>query len=142
MHLTIINGPNLNLLGIREPEIYGTQDFLKYLDSLRNKFSSIKFSYHQSNVEGVLVDKLQQASLDSDGIILNAGAYSHTSLALADAISAIKTSVIEVHISNIHSREAFRKDSLIASHSIGSVSGFGLGSYELAVYYFFKLAGK
>lgn len=139
MKLIIINGPNLNLLGVREPSIYGNQSFEQYLNNeLRKKFPSVSIEYFQSNVEGEIINKLHEAGFSYDGIILNAGGYTHTSVAIADAISAIKTPVIEVHISNIYAREEFRHRSLIAGKCKGSISGFGLDSYRLAVESFIK----
>ncbi|WMX16679.1 MULTISPECIES: type II 3-dehydroquinate dehydratase [unclassified Aureispira] len=135
MKILIINGPNLNLLGKREPEIYGTTTFDGYLATLRKLFPQLELSYYQSNVEGHLIDKLHEVGFDWDGIILNAGAYTHTSLALGDAIAAIKTPVVEVHISNVFAREKVRHHSFIAPNCIGSISGFGLRSYELALRY-------
>jgi len=133
MKLIIINGPNLNLLGVREPSVYGNQSFVDYLETLRKKFPEVQLDYYQSNVEGELINKLHEVGFTLDGIILNAGGYTHTSVAIADAISAIKTPVIEVHISNIFAREEFRHNSLIAGKCKGSISGFGLDSYRLAV---------
>ncbi|NPA36095.1 MAG: type II 3-dehydroquinate dehydratase [Chlorobi bacterium] len=134
MNILIINGPNLNLLGIREKNIYGNTDFDTYLDRLKTEFSNIDISYFQSNNEGELITAIQNYGFGkTDGIILNAGAYTHTSLAIADAISAISTPVIEVHISNIFKREQVRHHSFIAPVCIGSVSGFGLDSYRLAI---------
>jgi len=133
MKILIINGPNLNLLGKREPEVYGTATFEDYFEELKQQFPLIEFYYYQSNVEGFLIDKLHEAGFDFDGIILNAGAYTHTSLALADAIAGIKTPVTEVHISNVFAREEIRHHSFIAANCVGSISGFGLRSYELAV---------
>lgn len=133
MKLIIINGPNLNLLGVREPSVYGTQGFSEYLETLRKKFPAIQIDYFQSNVEGELINKLHEVGFSYDGIILNAGGYTHTSVAITDAISAIKSPVIEVHISNIYAREKFRHNSLIAGKCKGSISGFGLNSYRLAV---------
>ena len=133
MKLIIINGPNLNLLGIREKGIYGSQSFDQYFKSLQDKFSSIEIVYFQSNSEGDLIDKIHEVGFSYDGIILNAGAYTHTSIALADAISAITTTVIEVHISNIYKRESFRHHSHIAPVCKGSIAGFGLDSYRLAI---------
>jgi len=138
MKLIIINGPNLNLLGVREPSVYGNQSFAQYLEELKSKFSSFQIDYFQSNVEGELINKLHEVGFSYDGIILNAGGYTHTSVAIADAISAIKTSVIEVHISNIYAREEFRHNSLMAGKCKGSISGFGLDSYLLAVESFLK----
>ncbi len=133
MNILIINGPNLNLLGKREPGIYGNSSFESYFEELKKKYPQVNFEYYQSNVEGFLIDKLHEKGFSADGIILNAGAYTHTSLALADAIRAIKTPVIEVHISNVHSRESIRHTSMIAPACLGSISGFGMDSYRLAV---------
>ena len=134
MKIGIINGPNLNLLGNREPSIYGKITFENFLNDLSNTFNHINIDYFQSNHEGFLIDKLHEWGFDYDGIILNAGAYTHTSIALADAIKAINTPVVEVHISNIHNRESFRNKSFIAPVASGSISGFGLNSYKLALY--------
>ena len=131
----IINGPNLNLIGSRESDIYGSKDFETYLKELRQLFPSIKIDYFQSNVEGLLIDELQRCDGKYEGIILNAGAYTHTSFAIRDAIAAIKTAVVEVHISNIMNREEFREKSLISAVCAGIISGFGLASYELALHY-------
>lgn len=136
MKITIINGPNLNLLGAREKSIYGEQSFEDYFKILQEKFPAIDFEYFQSNVEGELINEIQRVGFSADGIILNAGGYTHTSVAIADAISAVKTPVIEVHISNIFARESFRHVSLIAPNCVGSISGFGLDGYRLAVSYF------
>lgn len=133
MKLIIINGPNLNLLGAREPSIYGKLPFDEYLGELKKKYSTIIIEYYQSNVEGEIINKLQEIGFTYDGIILNAGGYTHTSVAIADCIAAITTPVIEVHISNIYAREEFRQKSLIAPKCKGSISGFGLVSYELAI---------
>ena len=133
MKLIILNGPNLNLLGVREPSVYGNKSFADYLEDLKKKFPKATLDYFQSNVEGELINKLHEVGFSYDGIILNAGGYTHTSVAIADAISAIKTPVIEVHISNIYAREEFRHHSLIAGKCKGSISGFGLDSYRLAV---------
>jgi 3-dehydroquinate dehydratase II len=138
MKLIIINGPNLNLLGVREPTVYGNQTFVDYFETLKKKFPSTQIDYFQSNVEGELINKLHEVGFTFDGIILNAGGYTHTSVAIADAISAIKTPVIEVHISNIFAREEFRHNSLVAGKCKGSISGFGLDSYRLAVESLFK----
>ena len=132
MKITIINGPNLNLLGSRETDIYGDQNFDSFFKSLKSKYPEIDLDYHQSNIEGELINIIQD-SRESDGIIINAAAYTHTSVGIADAIAAIKTPVIEVHISNIHSREEFRHNSLISKNVKGIVCGFGLQSYELAL---------
>jgi len=136
MKIAIINGPNLNLLGKREPEIYGHTDLEAIYESLQKKFPHIHFTFYQSNVEGELINVLQEVGFSVDGILLNAGAYTHTSLALADAIAAISSPVIEVHLSNIFSREDYRHSSFIGAKCIGSISGFGAKSYELAVGYF------
>lgn len=140
MKLAIINGPNLNLLGKREKEIYGQTGFEEYLKELQAKFTKVEFTYYQSNIEGELINKIHEYGASCDGIILNAGGYTHTSVALADAVAAINTPVIEVHISNIFSRENHRHISYIGAKCIGSISGFGLQSYELAVQSF--LNGK
>jgi 3-dehydroquinate dehydratase-2 len=137
MNLIIINGPNLNLLGKREPEIYGNASFENYFLSLQEKFKAAHLHYFQSNIEGELIDKLHEIGFSYDGIILNAGAYTHTSIAIADAIKAISTPVIEVHISNTFAREAFRHQSYIAPNARGIIIGFGLKSYELAIQSFF-----
>ncbi len=131
--ILIINGPNLNLLGKREPEVYGTLTFETYFQSLQNKFSEFELSYYQSNTEGFLIDKIHEVGFSFDGIVLNAGAYTHTSIAIADAIRAIKTPVIEVHISNVHSREEFRHHSFLSAACKACVVGFGLDSYRLAL---------
>jgi 3-dehydroquinate dehydratase-2 len=133
MNLIIINGPNLNLLGKREPEIYGSASFEDYFLSLQEKFKVVKLHYFQSNTEGALIDKLHEIGFSYDGIILNAGAYTHTSIAIADAIKAISTPVIEVHISNTFARETFRHQSFIAPNASGIIIGFGLKSYDLAI---------
>ncbi|WP_299134134.1 type II 3-dehydroquinate dehydratase [uncultured Tenacibaculum sp.] len=129
----IINGPNLNLLGKREPTIYGDNSFDEFYESLQKKFTSLNLSYYQSNIEGELINKLHKVGFDYDGIILNAAAYTHTSVAIADAIKAINTPVIEVHISNVYSREEFRHKSYLAPNVKGIITGFGLQSYELAI---------
>ena len=133
MKIIIINGPNLNLLGKREPEIYGANSFDDYFKVLQNKFSSIDLSYFQSNIEGEIIDKLHEVGFNYDGIILNAAAYTHTSVGIGDAVKAIETPVVEVHISNIHAREEFRHQSYIAANAKGVIVGFGLKSYELAI---------
>ena len=133
MNITIINGPNLNLLGKREPEVYGSKTFEAYFDELKSRYPEITFEYFQSNVEGELINKLHEDGFKADGIILNAGGYTHTSVAIADAVAAIKSPVIEVHISNIHAREEYRHNSLIAKNCKGVITGFGLDSYRLAV---------
>ncbi|MFC6859747.1 type II 3-dehydroquinate dehydratase [Zunongwangia sp. SCSIO 43204] len=133
MKLLIINGPNLNLLGTREPEIYGNQTFKEYFNDLQKKFDSVELSYYQSNIEGELIDMLHDARKEFDGVILNAAAYTHTSVAIADAIKAIETPVIEVHISNTHARESFRHKSFLSPVVKGVILGFGLKSYDLAI---------
>lgn len=138
MKIAIINGPNLNLLGKRETDIYGNQPFEKYLDELKSKYPKVSFSYFQSNVEGELINELQRVGFDHDGIILNPGGYTHTSVAIGDAIAAVKCPVIEVHISNVHAREDFRKLSHVSGKSVGSIFGLGLKSYELALQWFMK----
>lgn len=138
MQIHILNGPNLNLLGIREPETYGHEGFEAYLATLRAAFPSVQIHYYQSNIEGALIDKLHEIGFSADGILLNAGGYTHTSVALRDAVAAITTPVVEVHISNIHAREAFRHTSLLAAVCRGSISGFGLRGYELGLHFFVK----
>lgn len=132
MNILILNGPNLNLLGKREPSVYGYLSFEIFFNGLKEKYPEIHFTYYQSNAEGELIDKIQEYGFIADGIILNAGAYTHTSIAIADAIRAVPAPVIEVHISNIHARETFRHTSVIAGAVRGSVIGFGLDSYRLA----------
>ena len=129
----IINGPNLNLLGTREPEIYGSLSFTEFLEELKEKYNSITLDYFQSNIEGELIDKLHETGFSYDGIILNAAAYTHTSVGIGDAVKAIDTPVVEIHISNIHSREDFRHTSYIAGNAKGVIFGFGLKGYDLAV---------
>lgn len=133
MQLLIINGPNLNLLGKRELNIYGSTSFEEYLATLKQAFPTVEISYFQSNIEGEIIDKLHEAGFSYNGIILNAGAYTHTSIAIADAIASIKTPVIEVHISNVFAREKYRHHSFISKHCAGVIVGFGLSSYWLAV---------
>jgi len=133
MKIQIINGPNLNLLGVREPGIYGSLPFEDYLKELIKRYPEIEIAYFQSNKEGELIDKLHEVGFSFDGIVLNAGAYTHTSLALHDAIKSISTSVIEVHISNIHARESFRHKSALAGACKGVIAGFGYDSYRLAI---------
>ena len=133
MKILIVNGPNLNLLGRREPGIYGQTSFDDYLPQLRQRYPDVQIDYFQSNVEGVLIDKLQQEGFSCDGIVLNAGAYTHTSIALHDCIRSLKAPVIEVHISNVHQREEFRHHSMISSACHGVICGFGLDSYRLAI---------
>ncbi|MGI8893213.1 MAG: type II 3-dehydroquinate dehydratase [Bacteroidia bacterium] len=129
----IINGPNLNLIGKREPEIYGTLSFEEYFEQLKKDFSEIKIEYFQSNIEGEIINQIQKTGFDYDYIILNAGGYTHTSVAIGDAVAAIKTPVVEVHISNIFAREEFRHQSFISKWSRGVICGFGLHSYRLAL---------
>lgn len=138
MKLIIINGPNLNLLGKRETDIYGNQKFEDYLVTLKEKFADVDISYFQSNHEGELIDKLHETGYSYDGIIVNLAGYTHTSVALADAIAAIKTPVVEVHISNIHAREDFRHKTYTGAKAVGIISGLGLKGYELAISYFKK----
>ena len=133
MHLLILNGPNLNLLGQREPEVYGHQNFDSYFEELKLQFSTIQLDYFQSNVEGEIINKLQEVGFSYDGIILNAGAYTHTSVAISDCVKAIKSPVVEVHISNTFSRETFRHQSYISPNAKGVIIGFGLKSYSLAI---------
>lgn len=133
MKILILNGPNLNLLGVREPGIYGAQSFESYLTTLRNAFPDVEMEYFQSNIEGEMIDKMQEVGFSYDGIVLNAGAYTHTSVALHDCIRAITCPVIEVHISNVHTREEFRHRSMISAACKGVICGFGLDSYRLAV---------
>jgi len=133
MTIQIINGPNLNLLGVREPDIYGSMSFDDFLPRLRACFPDVQIDYFQSNIEGELIDKLQAVGFQCDGIVLNAAAYTHTSIALADCIRAISAPVVEVHISNVHQREDFRHQSMIAAACRGVICGFGLDSYRLAI---------
>ena len=133
MTIQIINGPNLNLLGVREPSVYGSTSFDDFLPRLRACFPDVQIDYFQSNIEGELIDKLQAVGFQCDGIVLNAAAYTHTSIALADCIRAISAPVVEVHISNVHQREAFRHQSMIATACRGVICGFGLDSYRLAI---------
>ncbi|KOY52726.1 3-dehydroquinate dehydratase [Polaribacter dokdonensis DSW-5] len=133
MKLIIINGPNLNLLGKREPEIYGSQTFEEYFRTLQMKFDSVELTYFQSNIEGEIIDKLHEVGFNYDGIILNAAAYTHTSVGIGDAVKGIETPVVELHISNVHAREDFRHKSFIAPAAKGVLFGFGLKGYELAI---------
>ena len=133
MRIEIINGPNLNLLGVREPEIYGHSSFDAYLEDLRRRYPSVDLGYYQSNVEGELINRIQEVGFAYDGIILNAGAYTHTSIALHDAIRGIAVPVIEVHLSNVHQRETFRHQSVISAACRGVICGFGMQSYRLAI---------
>ena len=133
MKIQIINGPNLNLLGTREPGIYGSSTFETYLEQLRKTFPEVEIEYYQSNVEGELINRLQEVGFSYDGIVLNAGAYTHTSIALQDCIRSLKTPVVEIHISNVHKREEFRHHSYISCACIGVICGFGMDSYRLAI---------
>ncbi len=133
MRITIINGPNLNLLGTREPEVYGNQSFENYLESLSRRYPQVSIDYFQSNIEGEIIDQIQSCDQQSDGIILNAAAYTHTSVAIGDAVKAVSVDVVEVHISNTFSRESIRHQSYIAANAKGVVIGFGLAGYELAL---------
>ncbi|THU40002.1 type II 3-dehydroquinate dehydratase [Niastella caeni] len=139
MKIAIINGPNLNLLGKREPGIYGSTSFEDYLGTLKSKYPQVHIHYYQSNVEGELINELQRVGFDYDGIIMNPGGYTHTSVAIGDAIAGIKTPVVEVHISNVHAREEFRKLSHVSGKSAGSIIGLGLKGYELALQYLISL---
>ena len=136
MRIAIINGPNLNLLGTREPDVYGSKTFEQYFKELQQLFPAVEFDYFQSNVEGELINQLQKVGFSYDGIIINPGGYTHTSVAIGDAIAAITTPVIEVHISNVHAREDFRKLSHVSAKAKGTIMGLGLKGYELAVRYF------
>jgi 3-dehydroquinate dehydratase-2 len=136
MNIIIINGPNLNLLGVREPEIYGGETFEDFFERLQLDFPGVCLHYFQSNAEGAIIDKLHEVGFRFDGIILNAGAYTHTSIAIADAVAAINTPVIEVHISNVFAREPFRHHSYLAKYCTGSIAGLGLQGYALALAYF------
>ena len=138
MKIAILNGPNLNLLGRRETDIYGNMPFEVFMEKLHEKFPHIHFSYFQSNIEGELINELQRVGFDHDGIILNPGGYTHTSVAIGDAVVAIKTPVIEVHISNVNAREDFRKISHVSGKAAGSIIGLGLKGYELAIEYFIQ----
>ena len=133
MHIEIINGPNLNLLGVREPGIYGSSSFESFLPQLRQRYPDVEIGYYQSNIEGELINHMQKVGFTCDGIILNAGAYTHTSVALHDCIRSLKAPVVEVHISNVHQREEFRHHSMISSACKGVICGFGLNSYRLAL---------
>ncbi|GMQ26003.1 type II 3-dehydroquinate dehydratase [Algoriphagus sp. oki45] len=136
MKIQIINGPNLNLLGKREPEIYGSETFEDYFEGLKRRFPQIELHYFQSNVEGELINKIQEVGFDFDAILLNAGGYTHTSVAISDAIAGVTTPVLEVHISNIYKREEFRHKSIISKSCVGMIAGLGLKGYELGVQYF------
>ena len=131
--IQIINGPNLNLLGKREPTVYGDASFEGYLERLRERYPQCEISYYQSNIEGEMINKIHEIGFTYDGIVLNAGAYTHTSIALRDAIKAVTTPVVEVHISNVHARESFRHVSMISAVCVGVIAGFGLDSYRLAI---------
>ena len=133
MRIQIINGPNLNLLGVREPEIYGKRAWEDYLKELRNRYHDVRIDYFQSNLEGEIINMIQEVGFDRDGIVLNAGAYTHTSSAIRDAIKSVSTPTVEVHISNVHQREEFRRHSVISPACMGVICGFGLDSYTLAV---------
>ncbi len=142
MKIAIINGPNLNLLGKREPGIYGNQSFEDFYTKLQQQYKQVSFTYFQSNIEGELINELQRAGFDSDGIILNPGGYTHTSVAIGDAIASIKAPVVEVHISNVHAREEFRKISHVSAKAAGSIIGLGMKGYELGVQYLLSLSAK
>ncbi|NCO62958.1 MAG: type II 3-dehydroquinate dehydratase [Flavobacteriales bacterium] len=138
--LIIINGPNLNLLGKREPAIYGSLSFTEFLDKIKTKYPNVEIDYFQSNIEGLIIDKLHEVGFTYDGIIINAGAYTHTSIGIGDAVKAIETPVVEVHISNTFGREEFRHQSFISANAKGVILGFGLQSYELAIQSFISFA--
>jgi 3-dehydroquinate dehydratase-2 len=140
MTIAIINGPNLNLLGKREPAVYGAVSFDVFLVTLRERFSNVTLTYYQSNVEGELINEIQRAGFACDGIILNPGGYTHTSVAIGDAVAAIKAPVIEVHISNVHAREAFRQHSYVSPKAAGTISGLGLEGYALALQWLTRTA--
>ena len=133
MRIQIINGPNLNLLGVREPEIYGKRAWADYLKDLRTRFPQVRIDYYQSNLEGEIINKIQEVGFDRDGIVLNAGAYTHTSVAILDALKSVSTPAVEVHITNVHHREDFRRKSLISPGCLCVIMGFGLDSYRLAI---------
>jgi 3-dehydroquinate dehydratase-2 len=137
-NISIINGPNLNLLGKREPGIYGTQDFDSFFTDLQKEFPNVSFTYFQSNVEGELINELQRVGFDVDGIVFNPGGYTHTSVAIGDAVAAISSKVIEVHISNVFARESFRQHSFVSPHALGIISGLGLHGYILAIQHLLK----
>ncbi|MFM2117569.1 MAG: type 3-dehydroquinate dehydratase [Bacteroidota bacterium] len=140
MKIAILNGPNLNLLGKREPALYGHQSFEDFFSALTSRYPSVIFSYFQSNVEGELINELHRVGFDYDGIIFNPGGYTHTSVAIGDAIAAIRTPVVEVHISNVHAREDFRRHSFVSPHAAGVLAGLGLQGYELALQWFLNRA--
>ncbi|HEY0053927.1 MAG TPA: type II 3-dehydroquinate dehydratase [Pedobacter sp.] len=142
MKIQIINGPNLNLLGTREKSIYGESGFEPFLKELSSKYPAVEFSYYQSNVEGELINKLHEVGFTFDGVIMNAGAYTHTSIGISDAIAGINTPVVEVHISNVYAREEYRHVSLMAKNCKGIITGFGLKSYELALLTFYNTTGS
>lgn len=133
MKIQIINGPNLNLLGMREPDVYGSRSFNHYLEVLKDAFPDVELLYFQSNIEGEIINKIHETGFDYNGIVLNAGGYTHTSVAIRDAIKSVKTPVVEVHISNVHAREEFRHQSMISAVCLGVIAGFGLNSYRLAI---------
>ncbi|MGB0887992.1 MAG: type II 3-dehydroquinate dehydratase [Vicingaceae bacterium] len=140
MQILIINGPNLNLLGKRETSIYGENSFEDYFLTLQNEFSEIDFEYYQSNVEGEIINKLHEVGFSYDAIVINAGAYTHTSIGIGDAIAGIETPAIEVHISNVYAREDYRHQSLMAKNCVGVISGLGLNAYKLAILHFLSLS--
>lgn len=140
MKIAIFNGPNLNLLGKREPEVYGQQTFENFFQQLQQQYPAVTFSYFQSNVEGELINELQRVGFEVDGIIFNPGGYTHTSVAIGDTVAAIQTPVIEVHISNVHAREEFRRLSYVSPHAKGVIAGLGLQGYELALRWFLQRA--
>ena len=140
MKIAILNGPNLNLLGKREPEVYGQQTFENFFQQLQQQYPAVTFSYFQSNVEGELINELQRVGFEVDGVIFNPGGYTHTSVAIGDAVAAIQTPVIEVHISNVHAREEFRRLSYVSPHAKGVIAGLGLQGYELALRWFLQRA--
>jgi 3-dehydroquinate dehydratase-2 len=142
MKIQVINGPNLNLLGKREPEIYGSESFESFFSQLQAKYPEVQLSYFQSNVEGELINKIQEVGFSADGIILNAGGYTHTSVALSDAVAAVTTPTVEVHISNLYKREEFRHKSILSKSCVGMIAGLGLKGYALAVHYFLTTATR
>lgn len=142
MKIQVINGPNLNLLGKREPEIYGSESFESFFSQLQAKYPEVQLSYFQSNVEGELINKIQEVGFSVDGIILNAGGYTHTSVALSDAVASITTPTVEVHISNLYKREEFRHKSILSKSCVGMIAGLGLTGYALAVQYFLTTASR
>lgn len=139
MKIIIINGPNLNLLGTREPDVYGNESFDVYFENLKNAFPAVELHYFQSNIEGELIDKIQESGFDFNGIVLNAAAYTHTSIGIADAVKAITTPVVEVHISNVYARESYRHHSFISAHAHGIIVGCGLEGYNLAITHLLNL---